>query len=983
MPRLALALVAAVVPGVYRAWIGRGFRDAATDPAIAERWWTARTRTSQVTFVAAAAAAAIQPRALPLTLPVLILALTVGGFPARRIVFGENWSLVTYLWWALRLIAGLWGFWLLLAFAPWVPPDRSVAWAAAVAIVLVAWQRWYGSLLRVALGARPLDPSAVSPELAEGFARVLGRSTARPPALWRAGPPESTLANAVALPAFRRSSVLFSNALLETLTPREATAILAHEIGHIEYFTRRRQLVMSGITVLLIATATLGVTLAPGGSTWLLVLWPVMLIGALVARARWQQKHEADSDRRAVELCGDGQALASGLIKLHEMGRVPRRWAAAVEAQASHPSLARRLAAIDALEGRAPAVPSGTLAIEGTDGRTWITIGPDRVRHLTGVPAGTPADPAALAAAAETAFSIPYSDVREIRVVASRTGASLRIWPARGAIRSCPLKSEDVGRVQAALDGIDHLIPSIDRRAAHATTAARALGLSLALAGVLLLTPSVAALGLLAAAMATPAATLAAGLGAAAAAIGAIAGAPWLRGDVMGLMAVGVFAATLIWVSWRQPPREMSRGWIVPAALAAATIAVWATGVFLALSPLVLHRLAALSVAATALPVALGGALWRGSTPRRRAAAAVWLLALVPAAVGSPPFVRLVLHDDLLGPLDELHESVLALEPMHEGPAPHGAFDIRVSADGRRFITAIDESGDGDPSGRVAIGEVGHRAEIIEALDAAFLDEDHVLIVRGDTAATTLTLAPVLDVDTAIWRETLHVPKAPAIYVDARSRRWRVVGNGRSAFERVDGGAVPPAGTTRWTASGREVAYDWLSGDGGPLLGVGARYPEWSRRATFVSSLGLAVPLYPTALYVADPDGVRRIAETDQDVDCYQPAPGQALVCVAYDGASTRLWRFDAGELHAVGTVTGRLLVQSVTAAGEVAAWRAGGDRLLIDVVRREVFKLPRPANEYWAEWTSAGDTVAALVERERSSTIRTFRRLSRDQPSG
>jgi Zn-dependent protease with chaperone function len=51
--------------------------------------------------------------------------------------------------------------------------------------------------------------------------------------------------------------VLFSNALLDALTPAEVTAILAHEMGHIEHYTRRRLLWMSLTSIGLIGFATL------------------------------------------------------------------------------------------------------------------------------------------------------------------------------------------------------------------------------------------------------------------------------------------------------------------------------------------------------------------------------------------------------------------------------------------------------------------------------------------------------------------------------------------------------------------------------------------------------------------------------------------------------------------------------------------------------------------------------------------------------
>src|SRR4029079_14682183 len=95
------------------------------------------------------------------------------------------------------------------------------------------------------------------------------------------------------------------------------------------------------------------------------------LLGTLALRTRWRQEHESASDRRAVELCGDPDALASGLTKLNALGRVPRRWSASVEQRASHPSLARRLAAIRGNSGT-PAALDAPVGGQAAGGTTWI-----------------------------------------------------------------------------------------------------------------------------------------------------------------------------------------------------------------------------------------------------------------------------------------------------------------------------------------------------------------------------------------------------------------------------------------------------------------------------------------------------------------------------------------------------------------------------------------------------------------------------------
>jgi Zn-dependent protease with chaperone function len=60
--------------------------------------------------------------------------------------------------------------------------------------------------------------------------------------LWRAGFEGGRLANAFAMITLNRRGVLFFDSLLDQLPPEQITAILAHEVAHLEQFHRRRLL---------------------------------------------------------------------------------------------------------------------------------------------------------------------------------------------------------------------------------------------------------------------------------------------------------------------------------------------------------------------------------------------------------------------------------------------------------------------------------------------------------------------------------------------------------------------------------------------------------------------------------------------------------------------------------------------------------------------------------------------------------------------
>ena len=506
----ALSLSVALVPGLFRWWNGRKLQDTADDPALAERWWALRTRSASVSLVSGAIAGALDPPAIALVITVLVVGSAIGGFPARRAVFGESWSIGSYLLWWGRFVAGFWGFWIALCAAPAIVPS-DVSWAGpAAALVLMVWYHGYGVLLRWSVGATRFDPAAVSPDLAAGVSNVLDRSTAPRPLLWRAGPPESMIANAVAMPAIWKSSVMFSNALLEALSPSEITAILAHEMGHLEHYTRRRLLWMSLNSLLLIGIPTLVLPHIWSGRTHVLtLLWPALVLTALSARMRLRQKHETTSDRRAVELCGDAEALASGLTKVHALGRIPRRFSASMEQRATHPSLARRLAAIRAMSGT-PAGIDAPVAFKGADLTSWVVLESDRVRFLTGVADGTSAEPAALVSGAASATSLLYPEIRELRVVPDAGGSMrLSMTNTKGTVWSLPLRPDSVGSVQAALDRVDHLIAPATPSDATASIVCVGLSVGVALAGVVSHSPTLIALGIMTALTPSPGACLA------------------------------------------------------------------------------------------------------------------------------------------------------------------------------------------------------------------------------------------------------------------------------------------------------------------------------------------------------------------------------------------------------------------------------------------------------------------------------------------
>jgi hypothetical protein len=108
-------------------------------------------------------------------------------------------------------------------------------------------------------------------------------------------------------------------------------------------------------------------------------VWPIVLFAFMALRAQQRQAHETASDLRALALTHDPDALIRALSKLHACARVPRRWDTEFERHATHPSLARRIQAIHAAAGTAPAALNEAATFAGMDGGSAVTFFDDRL----------------------------------------------------------------------------------------------------------------------------------------------------------------------------------------------------------------------------------------------------------------------------------------------------------------------------------------------------------------------------------------------------------------------------------------------------------------------------------------------------------------------------------------------------------------------------------------------------------------------------
>lgn len=182
-----------------------------------------------------------------------------------------------------------------------------------------------------AYGARPL-PATVFPEGRRQLAALAARAGLAAVPRLRYVP--SSAVNAFSVGGARDAAIAVSDGMLRTLTPRELTAVLAHEVSHIaagdlrimalaDLISRLTAWLSYGGMLLLFLNLPLllaGAAIVPWTVVVLLVFAPTLatLLQLALSRAR-----EYEADRRAAALTGDPLGLAIALDQLDRAERGP------------------------------------------------------------------------------------------------------------------------------------------------------------------------------------------------------------------------------------------------------------------------------------------------------------------------------------------------------------------------------------------------------------------------------------------------------------------------------------------------------------------------------------------------------------------------------------------------------------------------------------------------------------------------------------
>src|SRR5262245_49979024 len=161
---VAVALILVPVPAALRWWWSRALVPLVDEPGFPERLIAHRHRIGRTFGFALGLLIFLVTRTLWWSIPLLLLACSVGGYQFRKAIHRESWGLGTYLWFFTRAIVAMFGFWLLIAGMPALArlaaPYDLIA-GAALGLLLFAWNARYSDSVRWILRTRPIQNTAL------------------------------------------------------------------------------------------------------------------------------------------------------------------------------------------------------------------------------------------------------------------------------------------------------------------------------------------------------------------------------------------------------------------------------------------------------------------------------------------------------------------------------------------------------------------------------------------------------------------------------------------------------------------------------------------------------------------------------------------------------------------------------------------------------------------------------------------------------
>jgi hypothetical protein len=778
-------------------------------------------------------------------------------------------------------------------------------------------------------------------------------------------------ANAIALPSLRRSAVVLTETLLTRFDHDEIAAVSAHEIAHLEHYNRRKLRRLSPLNQSLIV---LGAAMTPVASLFFPAdaiavpyLWASAVLVMVLSRARARQRHETESDLRAVALTGDPESVIRALIKLHAMARIPRRWNALMEARATHPSLARRIRAIRAMAGGAPALGEAA-KFASADGASSVTFLDD---HLLWNQGGS---------AAQT---LPYGELDELRVDARGTGPIHLVAVHRAGLRwALALPLEAVDRAQAVLDIVDARVSGPVARPAVSHPLARVLTGLTAGAAIAAGQYALGFAALLPVARTAP--PMLAASGAAATVMAALILRDHGPHQSITWLAVALLldGLTMLCIALRSRQGNVP-AWLRPLIAAVGICAglTWAAVVAAGPDLVSLHQAARGWPATVIWPLALTtGLAFSSSRVVRRLSLPIALSGLLAGVAGSTTFLEHFSRDSFVAPAERLTAAPITAAPFAEFSVPFVVSGIQVSRDGRHIAL---RSEDQDEHATFHVGLLNGPLAAFEGEEGVFIDDRRLLLLDQQPRGAFLREIRIDRSCQVLWQQVVPGLLSARLSFDPASNRWRLLGWNNTgdvvrAAGTVGGTAIE---TEQWSAfRGREQQADTVptSGRDAIVLEIIVQ-PRFRRLGRWRPLTTLLAPFtrLETRLWAVGSGGAREIAASPLPVTCDGALRSDELpVCAAFDGTRTRLFAVDADtrRLTPAGWLPGRFILGSHAGNGWLTGWLMGQAAVRLDT--REIVR--PPALDEALSVTAVGatdDVFATAAGRQTASHIRLYAR--------
>lgn len=981
-----LAFPLALLPAVLHWWWTRSVLTATSSAVLPERHLAVAQRVSFVSIVCVIGIIMMAGWHALWLLPVQFVALTATSYRARLAMFGETWPFHRYLSWRLRLHAGMFGLWWFVALAPVAISQASPDWAwwisAVTAVLALAWHHWSGRILLVLLRASRVQ----RPDLEAHFQRVFAGARVAKPDLWRAGVEGGRLANAFALATLNQRGVLFFDSLLEQLPPEEITAILAHEVAHLEQFHRRRVIFMYFVTTLLMLLFMFGSAVtsvfAQGFELWSWVVSGAGVFGALMIRARRLQAYETDADRRAIELCGDPDALIRALTRIYEINHIPRRWSALTEERATHPSLARRIRTIRELTAATHAAPEPIERLvvpSSTSGRCAVI---DHHRIAFVWIDGELGDTSSLLERAHRVEMISYDQLSELRVAAKRGAIELVAVGRQAGRWSMPIGEADAARVQATLDRVDHLFVAPAPRRDYGIARRVAVLLVILLAAPYNAIGAVIVPALLA--LRRPKRPMMLALAAALAGT-AIASVNDLDASVVRFVLLAILTLIVVVTVGRHSQQEDPDAplwtWIERLGLLAPVLVGVVFAAANARDLFGLHSALRDRAWFTAGLAAMAVFQFVQVSPRtsRRAGLGIAVLATATFIVGSPWFLLHAVADPLVADMPLFRENTLPVTALAT-QSVNGSFNaVQLTPNGMQFVltgdyTEVpdvdDDTADSQPTVRFVAGGFDGWQRELRAYGVAVIDDQRLLVLDRDRKSSRLRAEDLRSGDT-LW--TITLPDTQVSLVQASpDGRWRAVARNRDRFNRLDGQVGSSTTTsTQWSVAASKHSYvDVPRSDGGNVALAVAPLFEEPALSTLLSDWRET-----TKLLRVDSAHTTELATSNLRVECpLLPIDVTGYVCLSFDGRSTRFWRIELTDGRLVPLAEARAVFwKSSRTSQQRIAGVANGRPILADLDSHTAVTLI--SDTYcWAQDVAVTESVVATCSDGESTKVVRYR---------